>query len=184
MSQNDFKKVVETRLGAKARVLVVDLRGAGQEGADEDAEFTSDNESFQPLGFVARPVMSSTLEALVIRMGDQDLVVHFADKGQAKYTDLEEGETRLYGAKEASSVIRIRAGGSIEITSKPSTDIVLNGGTLKVARATDTVSVTIPINALSLPVVGGGGGTATGPSAPLTVTGTIDSGTGATHVKA
>lgn len=178
MMEVDFKKVTESRLGTKSRVVVVDLRGAGAEGDDENAEFTPDNETFQPLGLVSRPVLSSTLEALVIRFGDQDIVLCMSDKGQARLTDLEEGETRLYGAKEVGAVLRIRADGSIEITPAAGQDIVLAGGTKKVARTGDTTSghthtATFALAAGATPVTG----TITIASATDTIQ------TGASHIK-
>jgi hypothetical protein len=51
--------------------------------------------------------------------------------------------------------------------------IVLAGGSAGVGRVGDAVKVTIPVNALTLAV---SGATATGPAAPLDVTGTITAG--------
>jgi hypothetical protein len=60
--------------------------------------------------------------------------------------------------------------------------VVLDGGSLKVARATDPVTVTLSALQIATIIAPPGGGPCTG--GPITLTGTVDSGAGAAHVKA
>lgn len=181
MSETDWKKVTEVRVGSKARVLVVDTRGAGSTGDDESAEFTDDSEVVQPLGLLARPKITKTLEALVLRTGDQDIVLALVDKGGDPISGLEEDEVRLHGLKERSAVIRIRANGDIEITPKAGRDVILAGGAAKVARVGDATAGhahSVVFNLTAPP----GGGTVTGSITVNSNTDTINA--GADHVKA
>lgn len=145
MTELETLRVLATRQGQQSRVVTADLAGAGQTGDDDGAENFSDEEVLHPLGFASRPVCTEHTEAIALRVGDQQYVMFVVDKGAALFTDLEEGETRISGAKETTAVIRIRSDGSIEITPAAGTDIVLNGGTLKVARQTDGVNKSTPL---------------------------------------
>lgn len=193
MTELEQLKVIATHLGDKARVMTADLAGAGQTGNDEGAEQFSDEEVFQPLGFAARPVCGEHTEAIALRVGDQQFVLVIVDKGQALYTAapgaLEEGETRVSGAKEVTACIRVRASGKIEITALSGQDIVLNGGTLKVARDTDGVNKSSSMTAWMTQVetavntlLPGSVTTLSAPPGGFTQIGNISG--GATHTKA
>lgn len=184
----DFMKLLATSLGSSARVVLAQLRGVGTEGDDDNAEPFDSSEVVQPMGLVSRPVATSSLEALVLRDGDEAIVIAIVDKGMTALSDLDEGETRLYGAQRPTATLRIRASGAIEITAHSGQDIVLNGGTLRVARESDAVSA----GTLYF-VPGSGGATLTysppggppGAGTPIALSGlTITSGAGATNVKA
>ncbi len=191
-----FAKVLRTSLASRARSLLVQLRGLGNTGDDDNAESHDDIEVMQPLGLFARPTIRASLEALIVAVGEDLLALALADKGAGVMSDVEEGETRIYSAGGSTCRVRLRADGSIDIeatsnkniriTSAGSGDVVLNGGSLKVARVTDpttghthgpgTMTVTVP--------PGGAGGTFPVVGATASATDTIASSGGAARVKA
>jgi hypothetical protein len=132
-------KVTATRLGSTARVMLAQLRGVGVEGDDEDAEPYDDAEVRQPLGLFSRPVITASLQALAVRLGHQILPLFLIDKSRAPFTDVEEGETRLYGAGNAAARVRHHADGSTDVESDTANgkDVVLNGGSAVVAAEGD-----------------------------------------------
>ena len=144
-----FAKVVRTKIGERARTLLANLRGLGDESGDDAAEALDDVEVLQPLGLFSRPVIAAKLEALIAELGEEVVALVLGNKSQSAL-DVEEGETRLYGAKESSCRVRLRADGSIDIEAKSGAairittaggaNIVLNGGSLDVARKTDPVA--------------------------------------------
>lgn len=112
----DFMKVVRTRVGTRVRALLADMRGAGQEDDDENAEPATDQEVIFPFGLVARPTIGARLEALVARIGEDVLPLFLVDKGTAAYSPtIEEGETRLYNL--AGAYLRERADGSCDLVT-------------------------------------------------------------------
>lgn len=152
----EIVKVTATQVSTSTRVLTFQAAGVGAEGDDNGAEAWDDCELAQPAGLMARPALTSTTECVAIRRGDELLGLVIVDKG-APAQDVEAGETRLYGVNgetNDTAVIRIRASGKIEITTESGQDIVLNAGTLKVARVTDPVRIgTITGTAGPYPVV-------------------------------
>lgn len=191
-----FAKILRTALGARARTLLVQLRGLGDTANDDAAESLDDVEVLQPLGVFARPMIRASLEALLVEVGEELLALALADKGAGVLNDVEEGETRLYSAGGATCRVRLRADGSIDIeatsnkniriTSAGSGEVVLNGGSLKVARVTDSTTGHTH-GAGSLVVVvppGGAGGTFPVTGATASATDTIASSAGAPRVKA
>ena len=183
-----FLKVTRTRVADRVRTLMLQVRGYGSEGADDDesTERQDDVELVQPLGLMARAVIASGLEVLAAEIGDQTVGLALLNKALSVLS-LEEGETRLYGAKESTCRIRMRADGSIDIEAKSAMDIRLNGGSLKVARVTDpTTGHTHGAGSLVVvlpgPVVPPGTYPVTGVSA--SATDTIASSGGAARVKA
>lgn len=189
----DFVKLSRLTVSTARRVLTAQITGAGAAGDDANAETLSAVEVVQPLGLLAYPTLGATTEALIARIGDTAVALGLIDKGGAAQA-VEAGEVRLYGpgSQNATAVVRIRADGSIEITAKTGVnislavdgagDVVLDGGSLKVARATDPVSVTLTALQIGTIIAPPGGGPCTG--GPITITGTVDSGAGAAHVKA
>jgi len=145
-------KAVALAASASLRVVTGTFVGAGAEGADDTAERIDDCEVAQPSGLMALPALTATSEAFCVRRGDELVALFLIDKGAAAQA-VESGETRLYGvgASNAATVIRLRADGSIDITSAANGavrvtangtgDVVVNGGSLKVARVTDPVRV-------------------------------------------
>ena len=132
-----FLKLTRTRLASRVRAVLAQTRGYGVEGADDDAESQDDVEIVQPLGLMVRPYISAGLELLAAEIGDTTLGLAIINKA-LEILDVEEGETRLYGAAEPTARVRLRASGKTEVESKSGQDIVLNGGTLEAARRTDT----------------------------------------------
>lgn len=192
----EFVKVTATAASTSSRVVTVQAAGVGAEGDDDGAQGFDDVEVAQPCGLMARPSLTRTSEGVCVRRGDELIALVLIDKG-APAQDVEAGETRLYGANgstNSTAVIRIRANGDVEITAKSAQairlttagggDIVLNGGSLKVARATDAVSVQLTVTEVGGITAPPGGGPCTLTAGSLTLSGTISSGAGATNVKA
>lgn len=189
----EFVNVTSAAASSRFCVSTLQAVGVGAVGADGEAERFDDVEHTQPAGLFAVPTTSANTEAVVIRRGDEAVALVVVDKSKPAQ-NVESGETRLYGVggSNGTAVIRIRADGSIEITAKAGVnislnvdgagDVVLDGGSLKVARATDPVSVTLTALQIAGIIAPAGGGPCTG--GPITITGTIDTGAGATHVKA
>lgn len=92
----------------------------------------------QWFGFRSRPVVKQG-EAVVVacRGGTSNAVAVAADNLAHGPTDLDEGESVMYSS--GGSTIRQDTAGKITINAKAPADVVVNGGTLKVARATDPV---------------------------------------------
>jgi len=192
-----FVKVVRTAVSTTRRVLTAQFRGYGSSESDATAENIdgadtagSGAELVQPLGLVARPVLTSHTEALVVELRDGDEVIAIAvvDKSRAALT-VEEGGVRLVGAgpdNTTAAGVYIRAAGKVEIDSEVGEDIVLNAGTLAVARFSDTVSKSSDLALWMTQVEGVCNGVVPFSVAPLSPTfvtvGTISS--GATRVKA
>lgn len=165
----EFLKVTLLTPSTTRRVVTAQLRGMGEDGDDADAEPFDEAEVMNPVGFITRPALTPTTEALGLRRGDEMVALVIIDKGQSA-VNVETGETRVQGcgASNQSAVIRVRASGAIEITSTGSgaitvtsagavninsatgtninvtagTNVVLNGGSTHVARVGDRVDAT------------------------------------------
>ena len=191
----EFVKVTAATASTSSRVLTVQAAGVGAEGDDDGAQGFDAVEVAQPAGLMASPSLTATTEAVAVRRGDELVALVLIDKG-APAQSVEAGETRLYGvgSDNSTAVIRLRANGDVEITAKSARairlatsgggDIVLNGGSLKVARVTDAVSVQLTVAEVGGITAPPGGGPCTLTSGSLTLSGTIGSGGGATNVKA
>lgn len=110
-----------------------------------DGETRDGCERFQEYGFTSVPLAGA--EAVVLFANgrrDHGLVVAVDDR-RHRPTDLQPGEVALYH-KDGARVL-LKNGGSIEVTAAPGMPVVLNGGTLPVARVSDTAG--------PYPIVGG-----------------------------
>lgn len=148
----DFVKVSRLTVSTVRRVTTVQITGAGAEGADSTAETVSSCEVIQPLGLMAYPTLGTGTEALIARIGDNPVALALIDKTRTAQA-VEAGEVRLYGpgSSNAAAVIRIRADGSIEVTSLNNTNVTVtangtgevrvNGSALKIAADTDPVDL-------------------------------------------
>lgn len=136
-------KVTALRWSARARVLLAQLRGLGPTGEQESGQRDDDVEVAVPMGLRVQPAVTESLEAVVVETASGERVaLVLVDKARgAGAVEAEEGETQLHGLAEQSAVIRIRASGDIELTPKAGRDVVVNGGSLKVARETDPVTI-------------------------------------------
>lgn len=161
----EFVKVTAVAVSTSTRAVTMQAAGAGAEGDDNDAERFDEVEVVQPLGVLANPILTDTTQAVAVRHGDELVALFIVDKGRSAQA-IESGETRLYGAgtNNQTTVIRLRASGAIEITSanngainitaNGTGDVVVNGGSLKIARVTDPVRIgTITGTAGPYPVV-------------------------------
>lgn len=176
-NEGDFYKVATLTPSASTRTATAQLVGAGTDGDDANAERIDGCEVAMPSGLASVPALTQTTEAYAVRRGDEAVVLVIIDKGAPPQV-AESGETRLYGVGQSNnaSVVRIRANGDIEITAGATANIVLNGGTLDVARKTDAIAAG---NLVFIPGTGGAqlfyngapvGGT------PTSITGTVTSG--------
>ena len=148
----DFVKLSRLTVSTARRVLTAQITGAGDAGDDATAETLSAVEVVQPLGLLAYPTLGATTEALIARIGDTAVALGLVDKGGAAQA-VEAGEVRLYGpgSQNATAVVRIRADGSIEITSTSNQNITVtaagtgevrvNGSAVKIAADTDPVDL-------------------------------------------
>jgi hypothetical protein len=161
----EFVKVTSVAVSTSTRAVTMQAAGAGAEGDDNDAERFDEVEVVQPLGVLANPILTDTTQAVAVRHGDELVALFIVDKGRSAQA-IESGETRLYGAgtNNQTTVIRLRASGAIEITSanngainitaNGTGDVVVNGGSLKLARVTDPVRIgTVTGTAGPYPVV-------------------------------
>jgi hypothetical protein len=150
----------------------------------------------EPWGVHGRP--KAGVQALVARvMGNAAAGVLTAIwTGAYGRQNLAEGETQLYCVAKDCEVY-LDKNGKLRLVSSTGQDITFNGGTLKVARETDSLDVgtlgpctagPYPVTLSYTPTVATGGGN-TGPGSPLTgptvaVSGVVAKGTGAPNVKA
>ena len=105
-------KVTRERIDATARMLLVQLRGVGDEGNDATAAAVDDATVYAQLGIAVRPVIARTLRAIGVEYGAQVAVLKLWDKALAP-TDLEAGETRLYAAGAVANALRLLAARAI-----------------------------------------------------------------------
>lgn len=194
-------KVTRVAFDAVSKLLGLQLRGDGAAGDDAGAIPEDDAQFLGQLGVAVRPIVTATLEALGYQDGDEVRVVKLWDKERSP-TDLEPGETRAFAVGDLTARVRVKtdgiiveargaaiaitSAGAIQVTPAAGQDIVLNGGSAKVARVGDATSghthaagglqVVIPSGpaAGTYPVTGVSG----------SATDTIAAAAGATHVKA
>lgn len=149
----EFVRVSLTTASTTSRAVTAQVLAAGAEGQEAgDAESFDDSEAPQPLGLLARPVVTQHTEAIGVRRGDEMVLLCILDKSRNAQA-VEEGETRLYGAgvNNQTTVIRILPGGAIEITSANNGNVTvnangtgevrLNGSALRIAADTDPVDL-------------------------------------------
>ena len=147
----DAVKVLSLTTSTTRRVMTAQCAARGSEGDDANAERFDGVEIAQPVGLMAQPSLTATTEALAVRHGDELIALFLIDKG-ANVQAVEAGETRLYGAgtQNATTVIRLRSNGAIDITSanngainisaNGTGDVVVNAGTKKVAVVGDVTT--------------------------------------------
>ena len=79
-------KVTALAWSAAKKLLLAQLRGAGDEGSDGAAEPVDDAVVFQQLGVAVRPVIAATLRALGYQDGDDVLVLKLWDRAKTPTT--------------------------------------------------------------------------------------------------
>lgn len=133
----DAFEPVSLTVSTSHRVLTATCVGLGAAGDNTNAERFDGVEVAQPSGLLAHPALTATSEALCVRRGDELIALFLIDKG-APAQAVESGETRLHGVggSNAAAVIRIRADGSIEITSAGATAVKLQDGSQPFVRGT------------------------------------------------
>lgn len=144
--------------GENARIIKCAVRGFGVSGQDSEVGLDPNVEVVQPLGLLARPKVVNGLDALVIQDQEELVVLAMRDKTRGA-PDLDPGDTqvenfdvtarvRLHGdghitieGKDAAGTIVIGTDGTVTITAPADKNIVLNGGTVWLAKASGTPSV-------------------------------------------
>jgi phage gp45-like len=123
-----------------------------------------------PWGVATRPVVGvacALVKAYGGPFGAMLVGVYTNDYGPQ---NLDEGEVCLYCSSSGTRVY-LDKDGNVKIDAASSQNIVLNGGTLQIARSTDPVKVTIPPATVIVAVAGG-----TLNADPIVLDGTIQSG--------
>jgi hypothetical protein len=125
-SEIDFARVTSCAASSQVRAVTVQMSALGDEGNTNEGERGENVEVLQPLGLMAVPSITQTTEAPFLRIGDRQVALGIIDKGATPQA-CETGEVRLYGpgSQNATAVVRIRADGSIEITSKAGRNIAV-----------------------------------------------------------
>ncbi len=149
-----FARVTTLRVSSSTRAQTAQLV-LGEDPTDAEgatAEQFDDCEVMHPLGVMSSPVITDDTEAVCVRRGDELVALFLIDKSRPAQA-VEAGELRMHGVgnDNQTTVIRLRANGGIDITSanngavnvtaNGTGDVVLNGGSLKLARVTDPVRV-------------------------------------------
>lgn len=101
-------KVTRAVFSATSKLLELQLREDGAEGDDEGARPEERASFLAQLGVAVRPVVASTLRALVYEDGDDTIVLKLLDKARLPI-DLDEGETRVFSAGAVANVVRLLA---------------------------------------------------------------------------
>ncbi len=122
----EFVNVTTAAASTTRRVATLQAVGVGAVGDDATAERFDGVELAQPSGLFAVPTTTANTEAVIVRRGDEAVALVVIDKG-APPQNVEAGETRLHGVGggNAAAVVRIRADGSIEVTSKTGLNVTL-----------------------------------------------------------
>lgn len=120
---------------------------AGEERTQQRVRF------LQWFGFRSRPKVSGG-EAIVVapRGGATNAVAVAADNLGVGPTDLLEGESVMYGS--GGSTLKHDQPGKVSINAGGTSDVVVNGGTLKVARVTDQVGSGVITSQVATPSAG------------------------------
>lgn len=192
----DFARVLTAAASSSTRVVTAQVAASGTESnVDGETERGDAVEILQPLGLMAVPAVTSTTQAPFLRMGDQMVGLAIIDKS-APAQAVETGETRVYGVGSGNSTanFRVRNSGAVEVNAKANSnvalnvdgtgDVVLDGGSLKVARVTDAVTAGATMTTWIAAVTTFVNGIAPGTAVLPTDFGTIATSGGATHVKA
>lgn len=192
-------KVTAAAFGAVSKLLELQLRGDGDEGDDDGSAQTDDGVFYHHLGLAIRPVVARTLRALGYEDGDDVAVLKVWDRARTP-TDLAAGETRVYAAGDLTARVRLKtdgltveasgatititSAGAIQVTPAAGQDIVLNGGSARVARVGDaTTGHTHAAGGLHV-VIPSGSSAGTYPVTGVTASSTDTIAAGAARVKA
>lgn len=180
----DMIEELRERVSAMASQFVVFTKVArtGADGSRDEAQVSEDDKDNQrpylrttPWGLAGRPVVGVQIalgRAFGGSFGGVQIGIYTKDYGPQ---DLEEGETALY-CKASGTRVWLDKDGNIHVDAASAKDVIINGGSLNVARKTDPVKVTIPASTFLIAATGGG----TLNPDPVEVDGTIQD--GADHI--
>jgi hypothetical protein len=129
-------KITQMAQDATSKFIHAQLRGDGDEGDDSTAEPADDSPFIQQAGLAARAKVRDTLRGLAMRFGEEVWLLKVWDKAKLP-SDLEEGETRLYGVEEPTSQVRLRGNGDLEVTAKTGQKLTLKMDTATVVIDTN-----------------------------------------------
>lgn len=182
MNHDDVNRMLErleARLTAALQAIVdfVPISVSSDSGAKDFVKVQGDPKDRQraarrvsPWGISGRPV-PGVLGAVVKALGGYlgGMIVGIATD-QYGPQDLKPGETCIWNKVNGTRIV-LDENGKMTIDAAPGQDVVVNGGTLRVARKTDPVKVTIPSNTVIVAVAGG-----TLNASPIVLDGTIQDG--------
>ena len=163
-----IRRAVVTAVRSTAKLQTVQAR----QGADATAPM-DDAEHFEPFGWTARPLAGAEALLAWVLGPDHPVVLAVSDR-RHRPTDLGPGESAGYNAHGR----QVRLEDDRIVLKSPSVRLGSNNAATRVAREGDSVSVTLPAGTVVVAVVGGA---ATMNPAPITLTGTITSGSSVTR---
>lgn len=169
----DLLRVLRASWNASSKWIKLHVRAWGDESTG--VEFDEDVFLLHPFGLAVLPKITSTLRAWGWQDGHEHFVPWLRDTAHS-LASLLEGETRVYSVGRIAVAISLRQDGSVRVNSDGS-DIVLNNGTLRVARDTDAVNASAALTTWFAAVQA-----ATGVAPPVGAVGAISG--GASSVKA
>lgn len=112
----------------------------GRAGADETS-YQYPVRRLWPFGIRSRPPVGVDAVVIHVNGGSGSGVMVGAESNAYGPDDLAEGEVAIY-CRASGAVIKLDADGKITIDAASGQDVVVNGGTLKVARETDPCRLT------------------------------------------
>jgi len=163
ITMRDIREYVSAKVSAIVRASTVSLSTASGNGDKVDGHLTYEDEApggydytvrrLWPFGIRSRPPVGC--DAVVVHAfgGSTNGVMVGAESSVYGPSDLVEGEVAIY-AKKAGAVIKIDVNGKVTIDAPNTTDVVVNGGTKKVARVDDTTNPGVISLSSTGPVLG------------------------------
>lgn len=136
MIREEVARAVQTGTVANSSADGFEDELAGRSQPDEPS-YQEAVRRLWPFGMRSRP--PSGVECVVVRSGGAPGVLIAAESAKYGPADLEEGELAIY-CITSGAVIKLDKDGKITIDAAAAKDVVVNGGSLKVARDTDPVN--------------------------------------------
>lgn len=133
-------EVVRAGISSVTGLREFQVRSMGAEGNDPSAAVIDSVQSVEPLGVSSNPAAKRSLRTLAYQLGKQLVSIAAWDKG-ARPAGLAVGEIRFHALRVLTACLRYLDDGSGFLTSDYANgkDMVVNGGSAKVAREGDSV---------------------------------------------
>lgn len=126
-------RVKSSEHGQNTRAVLVNLDGVGDSTDEENQEQTAMAEVAHNVGIIYRPKISRDTEAVVVRSGDDVIVLAVLDKSNLPEA-IAEGEIAIYSPTFPECRIVMKADGSIAAFTKSGQSVKINNGTSPVAH--------------------------------------------------